>query len=111
MLQKYLISTKKGYHQGLGLCPDCKNKMQFKSLLADWTAEQYAEWVYPYSVDGFWQKCKWTQWKERLAKMGWATLFWNKYKQLKAENPSEGAFPEDSQEQYDEYMRKHGEEE
>jgi len=110
-LKEYLISTKKGIHQGLGECPECHCKMQFKSLKAEWTPEQYAEWVFEYAARGFWQKIPWATWKRRLEELGWAQRFWDKYKQLKGENPSEGAYPEDSQEQYDEFMRRHGKEE
>ena len=53
---EFLISTKKGYHKGLGLCPECKNQMQLRSLTAEWTPEQYAEWCFNYRLSGFWQK-------------------------------------------------------
>jgi len=88
-IEKYLISTSKGYHHGLAKCPECGNQMRFSSLTADWTPEQYAEFVYPYSVDGFWQKCPFEKWKDRLYKIGWAHRFWKRYKELKGEEGEE----------------------
>ena len=101
-LEKYMISTKKGYHQSMAQCPECKNKMLIRSLTSKWTPEQYADWVYPYSVDGFWQKCKYDIWKKRLYIIGWSTRFWNRYMQLKGEPKPES---------YEEYVQRKQKEE
>lgn len=85
-LQKYLISTKKGIHQGLAECPECHNKCRFTTLTEINTPEQYAEFAYPYSSSGFWQKVPFNKWKDRLYRLGWAPRFWNRYQQLKAES-------------------------
>ena len=84
--RKYLISTKKGYHQGLAQCPECKNKCRFTTLTQITTAEQYAEFAYPYSGSGFWQKVPWNKWKDRLRRIGWAQAFWHRYMELKGED-------------------------
>jgi len=108
---KFLISTPKGYHRGLGQCPECGNKMQLRTLLAEMTPEQYAEFAYPYSASGFWQKVPFEKWRERLYKMGWAHRFWGRYKQLKGEDGTEsyGEYLERKQrEEYDEYVSEHG---
>ena len=82
----FLISTAKGYHRGLGQCPECKNQFRWTTLTAEWTPEQYAEWVYDYSQAGFWQKIPYKTWSERLRKIGWSARFWRRYKQLKGED-------------------------
>ena len=104
-ISEFLISTKKGYHKGLGLCPECKNKMQLRSLTAEWTPEQYAEWCFRYSMDGFWQKVPFKKWSDRLHKISWSYRFWAKYKQLKGE----GA--EDRTESYQDYVLRKQQEE
>ena len=88
-IEQYLISTKKGYHKGLGLCPECKNQMQFKSLTAAWTPEQFAEWAYSYSASGYWQKVPFSKFNDRLRKIGWLERFWARYKQLKGSDETE----------------------
>jgi len=88
-IEQYLISTKKGYHKGLGLCPECKNQMQFKSLTAAWTPEQFAEWAYSYSASGYWQKVPFSKFNERLRQIGWLERFWARYKQLKGSDETE----------------------
>jgi transcription elongation factor Elf1 len=85
----FLISTKKGYHKGLGKCPECGNQMQIKSLTSDWTPEQYAEFMYEYSGQGGWQKVKFQVWSYRLNKIGWSQRFWNRYRELKGEAKTE----------------------
>jgi len=101
-LQKYLISTSKGYHRGLAKCPECGNQMRFESLTKQWTPEQYAEWCYPYSASGFWQKVPFTKWKDRLYKIGWSSRFWSRYRQLKGEDetPSYEQYLKDQQEEW-----------
>lgn len=82
-LQSFFISTKKGISQAKAQCPECHNGMLMRTLLADMTPEQYAEWVWNYRSRGFWQKCKFSDWKVRLKNIGWAKRFWDKYKEIK----------------------------
>jgi len=89
-IKEFLVSTKKGISQYRAKCPECQNGMLIRSLLQEMTVEEYAEWVYNYVENGFWQKCKWYTWKDRLAKLGWAYKFWKKYRQLKGEDTTEG---------------------
>jgi len=96
----FLISTKKGYHKSLGKCPECKNQMQLRSLTAEWTPEQYAEWCYDYAKSGFWQKTPFKKWSDRLYKIGWSYRFWQKYKQLKGESAK------DKTESYYDYLER-----
>lgn len=85
----FLISTSKGYHRGMGQCPECKNKMKLKTLLQEMTPEEYAEFAYPYAASGFWQKVPFEKWRKRLYEMGWAPRFWGRYKELKGEDQEE----------------------
>jgi len=110
-LYKFLISTKKGFHKSQAQCPDCHNKQLIRTLTAEMTPEQYAEFMYFNMQYGGWQKVPFDKWKERLAQLGWAQPFWDRYKALKAEYTEEDKYPQDSQEQYEEFMRKYGEEE
>lgn len=84
-LQIFLVSTKKGISQSNAECPECHNGMKMKSLTADWTPEQYADWVYAYRLSGFWQKCPFATWKKRLKNSGIAGQFWERYKALKGD--------------------------
>jgi transcription elongation factor Elf1 len=88
-INAYLISTKKGYHHGLGKCPECGNQMQLKSLTAQWTPEQFADFMYEYSRQGGWQKVPFMKFNERLKLIGWAERFWSRYKQLKGDSTDE----------------------
>jgi len=88
-IEKFLISTKKGYHKGLGKCPECGNQMKLKTLTEKMTPEQYADFVYPYRVDGFWQRCPYETWKQRMRQLGWAYRFWQRYKELSGEESNE----------------------
>jgi len=110
-LHKFLISTKKGFHKSQAKCPDCGNGQLIRTLTADMTPEEYAEWMFFNIGYGGWQKVPFNKWKERLAQLGWARQFWDRYKTLKAEYTEEDKYPQDSQEQYEEFMRKHGGEE
>ena len=93
-LQRFLVSTAKGISQSKALCPECHNGMLMKSLTADWTPEQYADWVFRYAADGFWKKCPFVTWKKALKEMGWAGRFWDRYKALKGESYPEGTTEE-----------------
>jgi len=85
-INAYLISTKKGYHKGLGHCPECNNQMQIKTLVADMTPEQFANFAFEYSMQGYWSKVKFKEFNDRLYKIGWAERFWIEYKKLKGED-------------------------
>lgn len=88
-LQQFLISTKKGISQSRAQCPECKNGMIMKSLTTDMTPEEYAEWCFAYSASGFWRKVPFERWKSRLAAIGWAQQFWDRYKELKGDSAVE----------------------
>lgn len=91
-LSAFLVTSKDGYQQGKAHCPDCNNNMMMKSLYNDWTAKEYAEWVFNYRRSGFWQKCPFATWKKRLHKMGWIHEFWIRYKDLKGSDISDSYF-------------------
>lgn len=99
----YLISTKKGYHKGLGHCPECNNQMQIKTLTADMTSEQFANFAFEYSTQGYWSKVKFKEFNDRLYKIGWLEQFWAEYKKLKGEDSGT--------EKYQDYLMRKQEEE
>ena len=110
-LNRFLISTKKGYDKGTGKCPECGFKVKMKTLfgLSKWTPEEYAEFVIKYPSGAFFakvQKVPFNTWKDRLRLMGWSTPFWNRYNSLKAgiERPDEEEMRRINQ-QADEYER------
>jgi len=94
----FLISRKKGYDKRLGHCPECNNNMEIKTLTANMTPEQYAQFMYEYSRQGGWQKVQFKVWSFRLQKIGWSQRFWNEYRKLKGEAVST--------ESYDEYVQR-----
>jgi hypothetical protein len=104
-LQAFLISNKKGISKSNAQCPKCQSGMRMNSLLRKWDAESFAEWVFEYSKQGYWQKVKFEEWKERLNQLGWGQSFWTRYRALKGEN--EGA---ESEESYADRMNRQGEE-
>lgn len=85
-IYQFLISTKKGYHKGLGHCPECDNKMNLKTLTKDMTPEQFAQFAYEYSCQGYWQKVPFGKFNQRLIDIGWAERFWMEYKKLKGDS-------------------------
>lgn len=84
-LSAFFISTKKGISEGKAECPECHNGMLMKSLFEDMSPTQYADWVFKYKAFGFWKKCPFETWKKRLASIGWAKEFWDRYKDLKTD--------------------------
>jgi len=96
-IEEYLISTKKGYHKGLGKCPECNNKMQLKTLTSNMTPEQFAEYAHGYRTSGYWSKVPFSKFNERLKEINWAIRFWGKYRQLKGESTDES---------YDDYIQR-----
>lgn len=91
-LSRFFISNKKGISESNAMCPECKNGMRMRTLLADMSADDYATFVFAYRRMGFWQKCPFDSWRKRLKSIGWATPFWEKYKELKAGETSDSVF-------------------
>lgn len=110
-LQAFLLSTSKGISQSRAQCPECKNGMMIKSLTVEWAPEQYADWVYDYTGSGYWQKCKFATWKERLFKIGWAKRFWDRYKALKGTGEESEGYIDYINRQGEEYAKQWQEEE
>jgi transposase-like protein len=88
-IEAYLISAKKGYDKRLGHCPECQQNMMIKTLTAEMSPEEFAEFVYGYRSSGFWQKCQFTKFNHRLAMLGWLERFWFRYKELKGNETNE----------------------
>lgn len=91
-LSHFFVSVKKGISSGKAFCPECKNGMLMRTLLADMTATQYAKFVWDYRTSGFWKKCPFDVWKQRLHGVGWSHEFWEEYKRLKAQFSSDSIF-------------------
>lgn len=104
----YLISTKKGYHKGLGHCPECGNQMKLKSLTAEWTPEQFADFAYEYSCQGYWQKVPFAKFAHRLDNIGWAQRFWTRYKELKGDSTPTESYQDYLMRTQEEEARKQG---
>ena len=88
MIDKFLVSTKKGLSRRLGKCPECQNGLLLETLIRmlEFTPKEYAEFVYNYPRAEFWKKCKFELWKKRLTSLNMQYDFWDRYKQLKEEN-------------------------
>jgi len=102
-INAYLISTKKGYDKRLGHCPSCNNNMMIKTLTADMTPEQFADFVFDYARQGFWQKAPFKTFNDNLYAIGWSQRFWARYKELKGDTAAV--------ENYEQYMMRKQEEE
>lgn len=85
-INAFLISTKKGYDKRLGHCPECNNNMMIKTLTSEMTPEQFADFAFDYSRQGYWQKVPFAKFSERLAVIGWTQRFWTRYKELKGDS-------------------------
>lgn len=96
-INAFLKSSKKGFDKRLGECPECQQGMMLKTLTAEWTPEQFAQWCYEYSASGFWQKVTFKKFTDRLYQMGWSYRFWAKYKELKG--------PTDEEASYEQYQK------
>jgi hypothetical protein len=88
-VEKFLISTKKGFNRRLVKCPECGNQFAMQTATTEWTPEKLAEFAYPYRLMGYWQKVKWEKFKQRLSAYEWTQRFWDRYKQLKGEDETE----------------------
>lgn len=95
----YLMSTKRGIHQGLALCPECNNKFRFRTLTQPMTPAEYADYIFAQAKTGIWQKIPWDKWKQRLYKLRWSEDFWHRYQQLKAEDVDKEEVSEEREEQ------------
>jgi len=100
IVQKFLVSGKKGISQSKALCPACGVGMMLRNVIRDWTAESYADWVFGYSKSGFWQKIKFADWSKNLKEKGWTRAFWDRYKMLKGESSEDS--DRDAGEQWEE---------
>jgi hypothetical protein len=101
----YIKTTKKQIDKRLGQCPQCKNKIMWKTLYAypKWTTEQFADWVYAYRLSGFFRKINFQQWNQRLRQMDISYDFWKEYKRLKGEN--DDSLTEKEEEDYQAMIR------
>ena len=88
-LRLFLISTKKGFDRGRGLCPVCGQGMKLQTLvkMEKWSAKEYAQFVFDYRTSGFWQKIVFATWSKHLKMMNWSQPFWDEYKRLKGDLP------------------------
>jgi transcription elongation factor Elf1 len=92
-LNRFLISTKKGFDRGRGECPICGQGMKLATLvnMEKWTVTEYAAFVFAYRQSGFWQKIDFATWSKHLKMMGWNQPFWDEYKRLKGDLPEADA--------------------
>jgi hypothetical protein len=61
-------------------CPECENTFLMKTLMSEWSIIEFADWVADYVHSGFWQKCDFEKFNQRLKELGWARLFWDRYR-------------------------------
>lgn len=83
----FIITEKQKIHKSLGKCPECKNEMMLLTLMNmnEYTMQEYAKFVFNYRLTGFWKKCPFDKWKERLKNFADFQDFWDEYKRLKGE--------------------------
>lgn len=107
-LSAFEYKTPKGNVSKGVKCPDCKNKMLRKSITNTMSAEQYAEWVFDYRKSGFWQKCNFAVWNERLYKLGLSHRFWEKYRLLKGEHKADETYYDHLDKEQEEWAKEQG---
>jgi len=61
-------------------CPDCGQTFNMKTLMSDMSIMEFADWVADYARQGFWQKCDFEKFNQRLKQLGWSYLFWERYR-------------------------------
>lgn len=79
--------------QGLYKCPICTNEMMLTTLAITFdlstneAIENFAQWVFNYRRNGFFQKIypKFEKWNKRLWELKISFVFWQKYNKLKGE--------------------------
>jgi hypothetical protein len=106
-LQRFLVSGQSGISQSRAQCPLCNSGMMMKSVLKDFTAISYADWVFSYR--GFFHKVVFETWKVDLAEKGWSEAFWLRYKALKADRQEYGTAGTenvDGEDAWDAYQQK-----
>lgn len=107
-LSDFEFKTLKGKISKRMRCPDCDNLMLMRTLIQKMTAEEYAEWVFWYSKSGFWSKCNFDKWSERLYKLGMLQRFWTKYKLLKGESVGQETYFEHLDKEQEEWAKEKG---
>jgi hypothetical protein len=72
-------------------CPNCKNKMRGNTLyfISQMSVPEFAQWVYNYRLNGFFDKIDFDQWNKQLKLNGIVTEFWDSYRKYKGENTDE----------------------
>lgn len=108
MMKDFQFLTAKHKTSKKARCPDCKNEFLMRSLTSPMSAEQYAEWVFMYSADGYWKKCKWDIWKDRLYKLGMAQKFWDKYRLLKGAIAGQETYAEHIMREQEDWAKERG---
>ncbi len=91
-LSKFLYSCGSGFHKRLGVCPECKHKSELRTLVTipTMTPQEYAQFVFDYRLSGFWEKCNFKVWRERLdSEPEQARKFWNRYYDLRGDYTEE----------------------
>ena len=99
VIRDFETKTKRGNISKLYKCPDCSNGMRKKTLTTRMSTTEYAEWVFDYSHSGFFQKTPFKKWCSRMWRLGIATAFWKRYKELKGQPTDEEQMEADFDEQ------------
>jgi len=93
-LSAFRVRIKRGWSEKMAKCPECNQRMRITTLAKDMTPEDYADWVFQMALSGFWSRVDFYEWNRRLRLLGWSWRFWNRYKQLKAEQGLEAQIKE-----------------
>jgi hypothetical protein len=68
------------------------------TLHKKWKVKEFALFVFQYSREGFWSKCKYAQFNGRLRLIGQLDNFWNEYRRLKGDPENDN---ENTEQYYD----------
>jgi hypothetical protein len=82
-------------------CPECEQTFLMKTLMADMSVVEFADWVAEYARSGFWTKCSFEKFTARLKLLGWSKTFWERYRAMTG-----GGY---KQERYERVIRSAGE--
>ena len=104
-IHEYTHKLKSGGESKRLHCPECDVEMRKESLTDHKTIEEYAEWVFNYSMSGFWKKCPFDKFNDRLYKLGMSYRFWKKYKELKGNKDKEQTYEEHMMDYQDEWLK------